>query len=224
VGTLITHVRKVAILAIVPVLMVVTGGCKADVNKEVLFVNDSVVHEAIMSLVTEFNSVGQNDADGRYAPNFGSSTPGIGLKQIPGHDDLSQTDSWWTQHMTSLISHVKPEVIVVELGYNDCGRDLTSYGAAIDNFMATIPPETPVHWLTMADARNIHTCDETINAAITEALTRWPNLSIFDLAAHMQGHPEWTDDSIHLNPAGQNEFADWLHHQLDAVYNHPPAP
>ena len=84
--------------------------------------------------------------------------------------------------------------------------------------MSVIPSDTPVHWLTVADARNVYTCDETMNAALADATTRWSNLTRFDFAGFMAGHPEWTDDPKHLNAEGQVAYAKWLHQQLDARY------
>jgi hypothetical protein len=208
-------VRAVALAALVGVL---ATGCERDVTKEVLFVNDSVTHLSLVALVAELNTVKEGDVPGRYAPNFGSSMPGIGLRQVWEHSSQSEIDEYWFEHMVSLVEHVKPEVIVVELGYNDCGYDLSNYGAHIDNLLSAVPAETPVHWLTMGDPNNNRTCDDTVNAAITAAVTRWPNLSIFDFGAFMHGHTEWADDGVHLNPDGQNAYADWLHGQLDAVY------
>jgi lysophospholipase L1-like esterase len=209
--------QSIAVLAVVASLVVVATGCKREVTKEVLFVNDSVTHQSIIAIVSEMNNIQQTDAAGRYAPNFGASNPGIGLRQVPLLP-TSDDDSYWHDALTSLLGHVKPEVIVVELGYNDCGFDLSDYGAHIDNFMSVIPSDTPVHWLTVADARNMYTCDETMNAALTAATTRWSNLTLFDFAGFMTGHPEWTADSKHLNAAGQGAYAKWLHQQLDAIY------
>jgi hypothetical protein len=197
------------------VLVAALAGCEADVTKEILFINDSVTSQSVGRIITEFNAVPEDNTAGRYAPNFGSSVAGIGLGQVPG--TTRDPDEYWVEHLTSLLEHVNPEVIVVELGYNDCGFDLSTYGADIDNFMASLSGK-PVHWLTVADARDQTECDDTINAALTEATTRWPNLTLFDFAAHMEGHPEWTVDGLHLNDDGQRAYADWLHAQLDAVY------
>jgi lysophospholipase L1-like esterase len=212
--------RFLLILVGVSLLVVVGAGCKAKVTKEVLFVNDSLTHQSIIAIVQEMNDVAADDAAGRYAPNFGSSIPGIGLLKVPGIAP-ENVDAYWDAHLASLLDHVKPEVIVVELGYNDCGLDVTGYGTHIDNFMANIPSSTPVHWLTMADVNEQFTCDETINAALDAARSQWTNLSIFDFRSHMQGHPEWTVDGTHLNQDGQWAYASWLHDQLDAIYNAP---
>ena len=217
---MVARPRFLLTLVGVSLLLVVGAGCKAKVTKEVLFVNDSVTHQSIVAVVQEMNDVAADDAAGRYAPNFGSSIPGIGLLKVPGIAP-ENVDAYWDAHLASLLDHVKPEVIVVELGYNDCGFDLTGYGTHIDNFMANIPSGTPVHWLTMADVNQQFTCDETINAALDAARSQWTNLSIFDFRSHMQGHPEWTVDGTHLNQDGQWAYASWLHDQLDAIYNAP---
>lgn len=215
--------RFLLTLAGVSMVVVVAAGCKADVTKEVLFVNDSVTHQSIISIVDEMNVVAANDPAGRYAPNFGSSVPGIGLLRVAGIEP-ADVAAYWDEHLASLLDHVSPEVVIVELGYNDCGLDLTGYGDAIDSFIANVPSGTPVHWLTMADVNDSSTCDETINAAINAATTRWANLSILDFRAQMQSHPEWSADGTHLNTDGQNAYAGWLHDQLDALYAPPENP
>lgn len=209
--------RRVGLAVVAVVLVIAAAGCKAKVTKEVLFVNDSVTHQSVEQIVDSFNLVKKDDAAGRYAPNFGSSVPGIGLFAVPGLSS-DEVGAYWTEHLTSLLDHVKPEVVVVELGYNDCGYNLADYATRIDDFMRLVPPDTPVHWLTMADPTAHTECDEVINAALTDAPTRWSNLSLFDYAEHMNPHPEWFADATHLNVAGKQEYAAWLHAQLDARY------
>ena len=51
----------------VSLLVVVAAGCKANVTKEVLFVNDSVTHQSIIAIVQEMNDVAANDPAARYA-------------------------------------------------------------------------------------------------------------------------------------------------------------
>lgn len=205
-------------LIVLGLLAAVGAGCKPDVTREVLFVNDSVTHQSIPYLVQEMNNVQASDSEGRYAPNFGSSIPGIGLLQVPGYSTQPGSDAYWDTHLASLLAHVEPEVIVVELGYNDCGHNLSAYGDEIDDAMVHVPSGTPVHWLTMHDVNDQRTCDETINAALAGATTRWPNLTLFDFAAHMEGHPEWSTDGTHLSTAGQKAYAAWLTDQLDLAY------
>jgi hypothetical protein len=209
--------RAVIAFAVVALVFVATG-CKRDITKEVLFVNDSVTHQSLGAIVTEFNNVEQANHAGRYAPNFASSVPGIGLKQVLPVP-AAEIPAYWANHMASLIEHTKPEVIVVELGYNDCGYDLTNYSADIDNLMANIPPSVPVHWLTMQDAKHLFTCDELINGALAAATTRWPNLTLFDFGAFVEGHTEWLADGKHLNADGQVAYANWLHDRLDEIYD-----
>jgi lysophospholipase L1-like esterase len=212
-------IRRAGTLAIALALVIGATACKPEVTKEILFVNDSVTHQSILSIVGEMNSVPAGDAAGRFAPNFGSSVPGIGLSQVPGVSTQAGFDAYWDAHLSSLLGHVAPEVIVVELGYNDCNPGLAAYGAHIDNFMGNIPPETPVHWLTLHDATGENLCNRaTINAALNAATGRWSNLSLLDFAAHMQGHPEWSPDGTHLNLDGQKAYANWLHDQLDSMY------
>jgi lysophospholipase L1-like esterase len=215
--------RVALMMAVVVTGGLVVSGCKPEVTKEVLFVNDSVTHQSIVHIVQELNDVERDSEKARYAPNFGSSVPGIGLERVPGYS-AGEVDTYWATHMASLVEHTKPEVVVVELGYNDCDRDLSAYGDAVDNLMEQVPPETPVHWLTVADAHDLRTCDQTMNAALTDAASRWPNLSLLDFAALMDGHPDWTDDGTHLNDQGRSGYAAWLHDELDARYHQSEEP
>src|SRR5262245_6894320 len=112
-------VRRAVVAVVVAALAFVATGCKRDITKEVLFVNDSVTHQSIVSIVTELNMIEKSSPAGRYAPNFGSSVAGIGLRQV-GTLPPGEIDAYWTNHITSLVEHVDPEVIVIELGYNDC--------------------------------------------------------------------------------------------------------
>jgi hypothetical protein len=209
--------RRAAVLGVVALFVAGAAGCKPEVTKEVLFVNDSVTNQAVEHIVTELNMVERDSTASRYAPNFGSSVPGIGLLRVPGFEE-DEVAAYWSAHLTSVLAHVDPEVIVVELGYNDCGVDVSAYGEAIDGFMTVVPTDTPVHWLTMQDVDDQVTCDEPVNAALEEATTRWPNLSLLDFAAHMEGHPEWVVDGRHLSEEGKLAYADWLHAELDARY------
>jgi hypothetical protein len=213
--------RRAGLAVVVVALVIAAAGCKAKVTKEVLFVDDSVTHQSVGQLVDSFNEVSSDSPAARYAPNFGSSVPGIGLLTVPGLP-ADQVGAYWDEHLTSLMEHVDPEVVVVELGYNDCGDsvadELPDYGSHIDAFMGHVPGGTPVHWLTVADPTASTDCDETINAALADATTRWPNLSLFDYAAHMNDHPDWFVDNKHLSTPGKQEYASWLHAQLDALY------
>jgi hypothetical protein len=211
-------------LAVVSLVVVGATGCKPEVTKEVLFVNDSVTGQSVTQIVNELNMVSKDSTDARYAPNFGSSVPGIGLLRVPGVEP-DEVAAYWSAHLTSLLEHVDPEVIVVELGYNDCAEDLSDYDGAIDAFMSLVPTGTPVHWLTLYDVNHELPCDGPINSELDDATDRWPNLSLFDFAAHMDGHPEWSEDGRHLSEEGKGAYADWLHAELDARYGESePAP
>jgi hypothetical protein len=223
-------VKRLALIVLATGLAFMSVGCKPEVTKGLLFVNDSVTNGAAEEIITRFNAKKEADPEGRYAPNFGSSEPGAGLLSIPFLPP-ERVDEWWTTHLASVLQHVNPEVVIVELGYNDCGQlaaavdPAATYAAAIDRFMGNLPPDKPVHWVTMQDAQNLSTCDETVNAALNDAVARWTNLSIFDFGAFMVGHPEWTNDGIHLSGLGQFAYAGFLQGELDAIYlqtNPPP--
>jgi lysophospholipase L1-like esterase len=45
---------------------------------------------------------------------------------------------------------------------------------------------------------------------------------LFDFAAFVAGHSEWSSDGLHLNAAGQHPYAAWLHAQLVEIYLEVP--
>jgi hypothetical protein len=194
----------------------VAGGCEPSISKEILLVGDSVTSESSGAIVQSFNHVGDGAEPGRYAPNFGSVVWGQGLAYVPWVEE-DRVDDYWYTHLNSLMAHTHPEVIVVELGYNDCDN-LVGYGRRIDGFMNRIPDSVPVHWLTMADPKDRTTCDTVINTELELAAVRHGNLSLLPYATFMNKHPDWTRDGIHLTAEGQRQYAAWLHDQLDARY------
>ena len=197
----------------------VLAGCEPKITREVLLVGDSVTSESSKSIVQSFNHVAVNAKASRFAPVFGSVVSGQGLLKVPAVP-RDKVDEFWTKHVASLMAHVHPEVIVVELGYNDCDhlRDLATYGSRIDGFMAQIPRSVPVHWLTVADPKKRRQCDEIINTQLLAATVRHSNMTLLDFARFMNKHPEWTPDGVHPNAQGQKQYALWLHGQLTKLY------
>lgn len=186
-------------------------------SRGILFVNDSVTNFSVGSIINEFNDYRVSGRATRYAPTFGASLGGSGLRQVPGVQSV-YVPSYWRTLLQSLMLHAKPETIVVELGYNDCTYDPAGEPAQIDNFMGALTPGIPVYWLTLHDVNGVRTCDETINAQLAAATARWPQLRLLDFRSFMAGHPEWLADNTHPNLAGQRAYAKWLHGQLDTIY------
>src|SRR5688572_25740957 len=102
---------KLSVRALV-LLVVVVAGCEPEINREVLFVADSVTSDSSRPIVQTFNHVAAGSSAGGYAPNLGSVVAGQGLAKVPAvpADDV---DEYWTRHVASLMAHVDPEVILV---------------------------------------------------------------------------------------------------------------
>ena len=115
----------------------------------------------------------------------------------------------WATPTASLVANAKPDVVVVELGTNDCifkhCRDLAG---SIDALMRNIGSVDLVLWLNVQRAPSHPEFSGEVNAAINAAADRWSNLSVVDLASTFDGHPEWhIPDGLHFNPQGQYQLA-----------------
>jgi len=198
------------------------AGCKAQITKNVVFIADSVTAQSAEEITAAFNLTSQYSSAGRYAPNFASVVGGQGLRQVEDDPNQPAQDphTLWPQHVQSIVAHTHPEVVVVELGYNDCHSDTSTYGDDVTMVMDNIPTDVPVHWLTMQDHDDSYSCEGDINAALQAATTRYPNLTLLPYADFMNPHPEWFNNpGPHLNATGQQKCATWLKEQLDAIYS-----
>lgn len=214
--------KIVSIIALL-CFVILASGCEPTVNKEVLIFGDSVMFSAVDDVVYHSNYV-RDDYTGRYAPNFGSVNGGQGLTFVK-EVQPANVDAFWRAHVASLMEHTQPEVIVVELGVNDCSNR-TGWHGRVDNFMQNIPSTIPVHWLTIPDPLgDLGLCDSSFNKALAEATLRWPNLELFAWSEKGNSNPSWFHtDGIHLTTAGQDGFAKWLTGQLDIAYPPPNNP
>jgi hypothetical protein len=102
------------------------------------------------------------------------------------------------------------DLAIVELGYNPS----TNMAADIDAMMNALNQRGTkrVVWVNMADVKGNYS---GANAALQQALGRWPNLSIADwnaasAAAGIERSRWITSDGVHLTSTGQAQFALWL--------------
>ena len=102
------------------------------------------------------------------------------------------------------------DLAIVELGYNPS----TNMAADIDAMMNTLNQRGTkrVIWVNMADVKGNYAA---ANAALQQAVGRWPNLSIADWNAASAAtgieRARWiTSDGVHLTSTGQAQFALWL--------------
>ncbi len=113
----------------------------------------------------------------------------------------------WPAALAALVRTEKPDVAVVELGTNGCGN-CTTTAAAIDADLTPLRHLARVYWVNVKENSPIPPDPRAMNAAITDATTRWPNLRVIDMNARFADHPELLQsDHIHFLPAGEVAFA-----------------
>ncbi len=102
------------------------------------------------------------------------------------------------------------DLAVVELGYNPS----TNMAADIDTMMSVLNQRGTkrVLWINMAEIRSGYS---SANAALEQARSRWPNLSIGDWNGFSAGagaeRSRWiSSDGVHLTTTGQAQFALWM--------------
>jgi lysophospholipase L1-like esterase len=126
----------------------------------------------------------------------------------------------WPTRISELAA-LKPSVVVIELGTNDCANCGEDLDGGIDGLLAPLRHVRRVVWLTAQTDVEFTRDPEGVNEALRKATVRWPNLEILDMGSHFVGHPEWhTGDGVHLNDVGSNELADLIRDAVDAP---PPA-
>lgn len=201
--------RTVAVAAMF-VAGIMLVGCDADVPAAVLVLGDSLSVQAADDYAYSWV-----DRDMGYLPQV-NAVAGAGL--CP--DRLNSFESYWKARVAALLGKVNPGIVLVELGTNDSHAPdadcQAQYGQYIDLMMNAIG-DHPVMWENVNADRAPG--GAAIDAALADAVGRWPNLQVLDFNAHFAGHSEWYPTSatdVHPNGAGQVEEATWLLKQLDA--------
>jgi lysophospholipase L1-like esterase len=113
----------------------------------------------------------------------------------------------WARQLSKRVAFINPDVVIMELGTNDCGSaGCPDLAPAIDHAMRDIG-DRPVLWLNIQVDAIAPDHPDYVNYAIAAADARWPNMWMVDLAGRMRGHPEWRVDGLHFNDAGKQQLA-----------------
>jgi hypothetical protein len=128
------------------------------------------------------------------------------------------------QPVTSGLDEIKTnagrigDVIIVELGYNDCVA--TGFPSAIDQILTELTGQDvpTVLWSMMSTLNRPEYA--SCNTALTDATKRWPTLRLVDWDGYSHAHPEWFSDDglgVHLSTLGRAAYATFLRDQLDVL-------
>jgi lysophospholipase L1-like esterase len=119
-------------------------------------------------------------------------------------------DEGWAARIADLVEVADPDVVVVELGTNGCGK-CPSLAEGIDSVMAELSDVDFVYWLNVREDAPMPLRPRALNQALDDAQSRWRNLSVLDMHTRFDGRSEWIgEDEVHLSPEGIVEFADFV--------------
>jgi hypothetical protein len=108
-----------------------------------------------------------------------------------------------------------PAIVVVEMGYNDAED---TFADAVDEMMSALVARGAQHvlWLTLAATRPPY---PQLDAALTNAATRYPQLQLVDWDAYSFGHTAWfQNDLVHLTVAGGLAMAHLVHANVVGLF------
>ena len=164
-------------------------------GNRLMLVGDSIFHQSESTLDGSLRAAGWNPS----------------VEAFPG-----TTIEFWSTDIVKALAKDNPNIIVIELGTNDCGTvPCVPLAPYIDALMRNIPSSIPVLWLTVQTDALIPKKPEYVNNEINAASGRWPNLWIVDMGSLFEGHNDWRSDGIHPNAEGQRQIAKLVEHELE---------
>lgn len=117
----------------------------------------------------------------------------------------------WAPRLPDIVSFTHPDIVVIELGTNDCDvKGCPDLAPIIDGVMRTLADIKNVLWVNVQDDTFYPKHADYVNFAIEAADARWPNMFPVDLASRFDGHPEWRADGLHFNTTGAFQYATLL--------------
>jgi lysophospholipase L1-like esterase len=124
----------------------------------------------------------------------------------------------WADRVGPLIVEHDPDVLVVELGTNNCTAACPHIGRVIDRLLRAVPRTLPVVWLDVQAQPSYPAHPESVNDALTAAAERWPNVTLVGLSARFRNHPDWhVPDGLHFTAAGSAELGRFIAESLPAA-------
>lgn len=186
----------VAILSLLVIVGLTTGGTPRLTEGRVLVVGDSLTNGANQEVRGALADAGWDPVvDGRGGWTIGR----------------------WHEPLVELASFARPDVAVVALGTNNCDRACRPLGPEIDAIITTLLDAgvQEILWVNVQESAPYPANPAYVNDEIERAAVRWRQVRLVDLDVVFSGHPEWhIDDGIHFNEAGAQQFAALLVAQL----------
>ena len=124
----------------------------------------------------------------------------------------------WAGKVGTLIEEHHPDVLVVELGTNNCTTECPRIASVIDRLLRDVPRSVPVVWLNVQAQPSYPAHPESVNDALGAAAERWPNVTLVDMSARFRNHPDWhMDDGLHFNATGSTELGRLIAESVQAA-------
>lgn len=119
--------------------------------------------------------------------------------------------------INSLPADQYPNVVVVQLGYND---DPSTFSGDVDQVVNALNARGVQRIVFVNLSTRRTTSNYTLsNQVLAAAAAKYPNVSVLDwnAASSAPSQYRWFRDGVHLTPTGRAEFTLWIRGQLDTL-------